>query len=458
MSASRLTRWINRYEGPLRVLAATLVLAVLAGLVATSVVLVRFYDQVRLTLPDAGALQDIELKVPSVVLSSDGAVIGEIFDEKRYPVKLDETSQDLRNAFVAAEDAQFYAHSGVDYGGMLRAFINYIGGDGPVQGGSTITQQLAKTLLLTREKTLTRKLKDILLALEIERIMDKSDILELYLNTIFLGNQSYGVEAAARNYFGLSAKNLSLGQSALIAGLAPAPSAYAPTTNMAAAKKRQRYVLTQMVRWGMISAAQADEALAEDIKVSRAKSPNTRVAPYFLEEVKKHLLEVFDQKTLESGGLKVYTTLHHGLQRTADDLVRKYLAQFGDRRGFKGRIASHGSDNVAAIRSLLSEPQPEQEFDVVRAIVVDLNPALDIALIVTQAGLGLVLAEDHKWALSASRSRQSRVLDLANILSIGDEVRVRQLKRGTPRRIQQGARQLSALNAHLEHYPSGPMH
>lgn len=449
---------LYRHERLIRFVAAFLALSLLAGTISCTIIVIKFYNEVKSNLPDARQLKSLQLKVPSVVVSSDGVTIGELFSEKRYPVRLDQMSQDLRNAFIAAEDAQFFAHQGVDYGGIARAALRYISGEGPKQGGSTITQQLAKTLLLSREKTISRKLKDMLLAIEIEKIMSKSDILELYLNSIFLGNNSYGVEAAARNYFGVSAAELSLAQSSMIAGLTPAPSAYAPTANMTAAKTRQRYVLGQMVRWGMIDAAKADAAYREQLQIFRAQSPNTRIAPFFLEEVKKRLSTVFDAETLESGGMKIVTTLNARLQGVADKVTRRYLEQFGNRRGFRGPVKSHGKDFQQPLRSLLSEPGPENEQETVRAIVVDLNPDLDAAVLVTQSGLGMLLAEDHEWALSAGRSKESGLYDFANILKIGDEVRVRMLRRGTPKRVLAGAKKIGPMSDYVDMFPLGPMY
>jgi penicillin-binding protein 1A len=246
-------------------------------------------EGVRKSLPSVEKISTHQASLPSIVLSADGEKIGEFFSERRYLVSLKSTNKHLVDAFLSAEDSRFYEHNGIDTIGILRAGFSYLTLSKSKQGGSTITQQLAKTLLLSREKTLTRKLKDILLAKEIEKKFSKEKILELYLNTIFLGNNSYGIEAASRNFFKKSNNELNIAESALIAGLTPAPSAYSPTDNMIKAKVRQRFVLEQMLKNKKISKEEFDAALNHKIVVFRAESPNVKVAPFFLIEVKKKL-------------------------------------------------------------------------------------------------------------------------------------------------------------------------
>lgn len=454
MIPQSITYWIRRNDTALRIGAFLIFLVFICVLGVSATLLYNFYSDVKGTLPDASRIRQMELSLPSQVLAADGKIIGELFSERRYPVRIEEITPQLRNAFIAAEDANFYSHAGVDYGGFFRAAGHYVFGAGTKQGGSTITQQLAKNFLLTREKTLSRKLKDILLATEIEKLLTKNEILELYLNSIFLGNNSYGVEAAARNYFGKSARDLSLAQAAMIAGLTPAPSAYAPTANMLAAKQRQKYVLGQMVRWGMVTREQAEAAAREQIIVARAASPNNRIAPYLFADIKKKLAEHIELSKLETGGYIIHTTLNSDLQLRANEIMKNYVARFSDKKGFKGPVSRNGDDFTAALERILKEPKSDDLNDAAKAIVVDLDPELDMAVIVSQFGPGFLLAEDHKWALSAGKFKNNQIFDFANILKVGDEIHVRQLSRNSPKRILDGVKRRNYFAEYAENMRS----
>ena len=287
-----------------------------------------YVQKVEETLPPLSKLKNYSPPLPTIIYSSEGTKIGELFEEKRYPIAVSKVSPILIKSFLASEDARFYEHIGVDPQGLLRAGISYIMKQSAKQGGSTITQQLAKNVLLSRERTIERKVKDILLALKIEKNFSKDEILEMYLNTIFLGNNSYGVEAAARNYFRKSSRKLSLAEASMIAGLAPAPSAYAPTDNFDKAKVRQRFVLDRLVQNGWVTQTEANDAFVEPITVHRAETPNTRSAPYFLMEVKKQLENTLKLENLLTSGYKVQTSLNLALQRHAQAVIGNFVEQF----------------------------------------------------------------------------------------------------------------------------------
>jgi penicillin-binding protein 1A len=394
-----------------------------------------YVKKIEKTLPSVDKLKNYNPSLPTLIYSSEGTKIGELFEEKRYPVALSDVSQMLVKSFLAAEDARFYEHSGVDVQGLMRATIAHFLKQGTKQGGSTITQQLVKNVLLTRERTIERKVKDILLSLRIEKTFSKDEILEMYLNTIFLGNNSYGVEAAARNYFRKSAKKLKLSEAAMIAGLAPAPSAYAPTENFDKAKTRQKFVLDRLVQNGWIDKKSADTAYAETLSIYEAGSPNTRSAPYFLMEVKKQLENSLQLKNLLTAGYKVQTSLNLSLQKNAQATVEKYLEQFESKKAFRKPITRHGSEYTTALEKLARSGWNSEEEDL-RGIVIDLIPSLDIALIATQTGPGILLAEDHRWALRAAATKKtSAIQDFADILAIGDEVHVKKVESRRPKRI-----------------------
>jgi penicillin-binding protein 1A len=440
------------------VLRTALAITVLAGLFALGggIFAYTYYVRVEQSLPPLSKLQSYEPSLPSNIFSRDGVKIGEIFDEKRYPVKMKDVSPFLIKAFLAAEDSRFYEHTGVDYQGFMRAGVHFVFRTGTKQGGSTITQQLAKNLLLSKERTIERKLKDMILARRIEKSMAKDQILELYLNTIFLGNNSYGVEAAARNYFRKSNKDLTLAEATLIAGLAPAPSAFSPTDHMEKAKVRQKYVLDQLVKTKFLQPAEAAKAFKQPIKVHRAESPNTLIAPYFFMEVKKQLETQLGFKDLPSKGYIIHTSLDMRIQNEATRAVLEGLKEHEDKKGFRGPLKRHGEKFTNVIKKVVNAPISDGEFE--RAIVVDLFPQLDAVGIVAQQGLGLLLLEDHRWALRTSKNKESQVLDFANILRIGDEIHVKKLERGSPKRIAKNIEGLKSLSDYVKTYAATPVH
>lgn len=408
----------------------------LSGAALGGIYAYKYLKNIEKTLPSVDKLKSYSPAVPTQIFSSEGTKIGELFEEKRYPVQLNQISPLLVKSFLASEDARFYEHSGVDPQGLLRAAISHFLKTGPKQGGSTITQQLVKNVLLTRERTVERKVKDILLALKIEKQFSKDEIIEMYLNTIFLGNNSYGVEAAARNYFRKSSKRLKLSEAAMIAGLAPAPSAYAPTENFDKAKVRQKFVLDRMVQNGWVTRQEADEAYAEQLSVHHAETPNTRSAPFFLMEVKKQLEGTLKLPDLLTSGYRIQTSLNLQLQRFAQKTVSNFVEQFEAKKAFRKPIARHGAQYQAALEKLARSGWSADDEEDIRGIVVDLNPALDFVLIATQTGPGFLLAEDHRWALRAAASKKaSNIQDFADVLAIGDEVHVKKIESKPPKRL-----------------------
>jgi len=412
----------------------------MASMAISLYIIYEFVQELKKETPDAKLMLAYESSVPSIVYSVDGYKIGEIFEERRYPKSLKQINPTLINAFLAAEDANFYEHSGIDKKALFRAGMNFIFGIGQKQGGSTITQQLAKSVLLSRERTLKRKIKDIILAQQIESMMTKDQILEMYLNTIFLGNNSYGVESAAKNYFRKSNIKLTLGESAMIAGLTPAPSSYAPTTNLSKAKIRQKFVLEQMLKLKYISAKQLQDALKETPKVHLASSPNTTVAPYFFAEVNKQLEAgidgAVDYELLKKGGFKIFTTLNLKMQSEMVAATRKYMLQYQNYQAFKGPIKHYKSQVWEHSKAVINMPASQEEEEVVKAIVLDLVPNLDLAVVAVPQGIGLLLAEHHRWALKTmGKTVEKGVQDFANILKVGDQIHVQIKNASVPGRV-----------------------
>src|SRR5215472_15296946 len=245
----------------------------LAGLGVAGLALAGFVVLVAYpNLPSIEALTEYQPKIPLRVYTADGVLIGEFGEERRSLVNIEDVPELMKQAILAAEDERFYQHTGVDYHGVLRAAYSNLLTGGKTQGASTITMQVARNFFLSSEKTLTRKLYEALLAFKIEHSLSKEQILELYVNQIYLGQRAYGFGAASQTYFGKSLDQLSLGEIAMLAGLPKAPSLYNPFTNPQRAKQRQQYVLRRMSELGYITAAQYDDAFKAPLRAKREVS------------------------------------------------------------------------------------------------------------------------------------------------------------------------------------------
>ncbi len=303
-----------------------------------------FYFTFIFDLPRLTTLKDYQPYIISEVYSDDEVLIGEFFMERRSVVPLSQVPRLLIKAFVAAEDARFFEHRGIDYWRTVGAAFRNIEAMDVVQGGSTITQQIAKSFFLTPERSFTRKLKEAILAQRIERYLTKNEILYLYLNQIYLGEGAYGVAAAAKTYFGKSLQNLTLAECALLAGLPPSPNNLSPLRHPKKARERQLYVLSRMVDRKQITDTQAKEAQAEEIRL-RPKGPKGyNDAPYAVEQVRLYVEEKYGKDLLFKGGLKIYTAINSRMQQAAQKAVEKGLEDFEVREGKgKGRNQVQGA-------------------------------------------------------------------------------------------------------------------
>ncbi|MEE4263143.1 MAG: PBP1A family penicillin-binding protein [Desulfobacteraceae bacterium] len=295
----------------------TILIVLLAGL-ATGVIIGGFFAFTH-DLPQIRSLESFRPHTVTRIFSVNKVLLDEIYLEKRDPVPLKQIPHYLRAALVATEDRKFYNHSGVDVKGIARAIVKDIKAGKFVEGASTITQQLAKTLFLTSRKSIVRKIKEAILAFQLERRYTKDEILELYLNQVYFGSGAYGVASAAGIFFGKSVQDLSLAESALIAGMPKSPSRYSPLVNKELALKRRNIVLKQMRDTDIITADEYDRAVKEEINPhERQKSIR---APYFVEYVKNSLEDILGASMLYKGGLSIYTTLDYGLQQSAEKAV-----------------------------------------------------------------------------------------------------------------------------------------
>lgn len=248
--------------------------------------------------------------------------------ENRIPIPLQKVPKNLQDAFIAVEDNRFYEHGGIDPRGILRAIWSNLTSGGITEGGSTITQQLAKNALLTQDQSFKRKFQEWVLAYQIEQKYSKQEILSFYLNQIYFGNGAYGVQAAAYTYFGKSAEELTLAEAALLAGLPKSPNYYSPFDNMKSAKERQATVLEQLVKYGYISQNDADKAKAEELKLTPQRKENGTIAPYFVDQVLQTLIDKYGTKTVYEGGLKVYTSLDLDMQKAAEAAIGNSLPTY----------------------------------------------------------------------------------------------------------------------------------
>jgi penicillin-binding protein 1A len=316
------------------IIVVVLVLFVTVALAGTSLV----YYVLLKELPSIAALKDYRPSITTRVYADNNELIDEFFLEDRKVIKYEEIPKMVIQAFVASEDARFFQHGGFDMQSISRAFFKNIEAGKIVQGGSTITQQVAKSLYLSPEKSYMRKIKEALLAYKIDRYLTKEEIITLYLNHIYLGHGTYGVEAAAQGYFGKSARNLTIPEAALLAGLPKAPTNYSPYLHPDRAYQRQAYVLNRMFEDGYISAQERDRALSAPVKL-RSIKPKDKVAAYFIENIRRYIQEKYGSDVLYKEGLEVYTTLNIQMQKAARDAVEQGLREMEERENYeKGQI------------------------------------------------------------------------------------------------------------------------
>ena len=307
----------------------------LLGLLSLVALFVMAMSLATSRLPEVQALADYRPKVPLRVMTADGVLIGEFGEERRSVVRVEQVPKVLIDAILAAEDERFFEHSGIDPMGILRSASTNIMTASKAQGASTITMQVARNFYLSTEKTFTRKIFEVLLALEIERKLSKNQILELYLNQIFLGRRAYGFAAAAQIYFGKPIQKLTLAESAMLAGLPKAPSAFNPVVNPRRAKVRQEYVLGRMLKLGLITEPQFRRAVLENIRVVGRSDDYNVNATYLAEMVRIQIVNQFREEAYNRG-LTVFTTVRADEQRAAYQALRAGLIEYDRRFGWRG--------------------------------------------------------------------------------------------------------------------------
>ncbi|ENV4534568.1 peptidoglycan glycosyltransferase/peptidoglycan DD-transpeptidase MrcA [Salmonella enterica] len=293
------------------------------------------YRYIEPQLPDVATLKDVRLQIPMQVYSADGELIAQYGEKRRIPVTLDQIPPEMINAFIATEDSRFYEHHGIDPVGIFRAASVALFSGHASQGASTITQQLARNFFLSPERTLMRKIKEAFLAIRIEQLLNKNEILELYLNKIYLGYRAYGVGAAAQVYFGKTVDQLSLSEMAVIAGLPKAPSTFNPLYSMDRAIARRNVVLSRMLSEGYITQAQYDQARSEPIDANYHAPEIAFSAPYLSEMVRQEMYNRYGESAYEDG-YRIYTTITRKVQQAAQQAVRNNVLDYDMRHGYRG--------------------------------------------------------------------------------------------------------------------------
>jgi len=373
----------------------------LVGVVVGTATVVGVYFYFARDLPRITSLRDYRPATITEVYADGGELIGQYYIEKRKIIPIEEIPDLLKKAFIASEDSRFYEHQGLDFPGILRALIKNIAAGKVVQGGSTITQQVTKTLLLSPERKLKRKIKEAILAYRIEKYLSKDEILFLYLNQIYLGHGAYGVEIASRTYFGKKTRELNLAEMTLLAGLPKAPNRYSPISHPDRAARRQRYVLGRMVAEGYISAAEAEAAAATPIHINTPPDP-FNLTPYFTEHVRRYLEKKYGYDKLYREGLQVYTSVNVADQQAAREAIATGLRALDKRQGYRGPLEILSPDKFANYEKQLEEENgPGDELKVGQRVKSLVKRVDDEHLKVT-VSLGDVSATmlpgDYNWA------------------------------------------------------------
>lgn len=381
-------------------------------------------------LPEISTLKDVQFQIPLRVYSKDGSLIAEYGEKKRIPVNIEEVPRHMVSAILAAEDDRFYKHPGVDWQGLVRAVVTLAKTGEKKQGGSTITMQVARNFFLSREKTYLRKLNEIFLALKIERELSKDEILELYLNKIYLGQRAYGIATAAQIYYGKPLQELSLEQFAMLAGLPKAPSTNNPISNPKRALERRQYVLDRMVNVGFITADEHAVASKQPITASLYATDIELEAPYVGEMVRSQLLQEYGED-IYTLGLSVYTTIQDKNQIAANAAIRKSILEYDERHGYRGVELKADREEVDSVLTEEVILQRLEKYTVVAelypAVVTAVNEKTFDAYL---KGIGSITVEweGMSWArkFKTENLRGPAPKNAADIVNQGDVVRVKE--------------------------------
>jgi len=348
-------------------------------------------------LPSISSLKDYRPSIITRVYADDGQLIDEFYLEDRKVVHVTDLPKFVIQAFVAAEDARFFRHKGIDINSIIRAFFKNVEAGTIVQGGSTITQQVAKSLFLSPEKKYIRKLKEAILAYRIDKYLKKYEILNLYLNHIYLGHGAYGIETASQHYFAKTAKELTLPEAALLAGLPKAPSRYSPSRHPERARRRQIYVLDRMAEDGYITEKEKQVALETPVELKKEEN-KVKLAPYFTENVRRYIQTKYGSDVLYREGLEVYTTLDMTCQKAARDAVERGLRELDKRQGYREFEKGARRRHRVFVQDMKVGPDKPLEGRIVKAIVVDVDSGGKIVRLRVGEYKGTMTLKNMSWA------------------------------------------------------------
>jgi penicillin-binding protein 1A len=386
-------------------------------------------------LPDLNQLQNYQPSLVTQVYSSDRQLIGQFFIERRILTPLAQIPEHFRRAVIAVEDVRFFEHPGLDYIGILRAAWTNLRRGGKVEGASTITQQLARSLFLSSERTFDRKVRELVVAYKMELVSSKEQILETYLNQIYFGQGAYGVASAAQSYFGKDLSGLTVAEAAFLAGLPKSPNHFSPFKNYERAKKRQEHVLARMEEAGFLTAAEREQAAAEPLSFRRPGSE--QIAPYFVEYVRQQLIAKYGEAMVYKGGLRVMTTLNLEMQRAAEAAFADGLRELDKRQGWRGPLRTVDPASLASgTLPVATTDQPVAVGDYREAVIAKVGK--DFYLVQIGSHPAKLSFDDMAWAkkrLTGSDPAKDTVVNpnLKQILKPGDviEVRVKKVEKDT---------------------------
>ena len=388
------------------------------------------YKFIEPQLPDVATLKDVRLQIPMQVYTADGELIAQYGEKRRIPVTLDQIPPVMVKAFIATEDSRFYEHHGVDPVGIFRAASVALFSGHASQGASTITQQLARNFFLSPERTLTRKIKEVFLAIRIEQLLTKDEILELYLNKIYLGYRAYGVGAAAQVYFGKSVDELSLSEIAVIAGLPKAPSTFNPLYSLDRATSRRNVVLSRMLSENYITQAQYDEARNQPIDANYHAPEIAFSSPYLSELVRQDMVAKYGEKAYEDG-YKVYTTITRKTQQAAQQAVRNNVMAYDMRHGYRGpsnmlwKVGETPWDKTKIVDSLKNLPVYGPLFP---AVITQASPNEATALLADGSAVSINM-DGMRWArpYRSDTAQGPTPRKVTDVLQSGQQIWVRKV-------------------------------
>ena len=406
-----------------------------AGILFSAAGVYGLYFYISHDLPRITSLNDYKPACVTNIYSDDGRKIGEFYRERRIVIPLSEMPENLKNAFISAEDSRFREHIGIDIFSILRAFVKNIRAGEIVQGGSTITQQVAKSFFLSSERTYKRKLKEAILAYRIDKRLSKDDILYLYLNQIYLGHGAYGVESASENYFGKHAKDLNLAECSMLAGLPQAPTRYSPFKHPDLAKQRQIYVLNRMRQDGYITNIQATNAINTKLDIKPRKNWFIEKVPCYTEYVRRYIEKKYGKDVLYTQGLKIYTAVNIELQKIARKEIKKGLRDLDRRQGYRGAPGHISPSEIDSKSKTIFDQagnEPLEPGKIYKGVVVKIDNDKKNTLVRVGNVIGVIPVNDISWARKPDIKTaywEKKVHSPDEVFTTGDIIKVKAVKK-----------------------------